>query len=294
MTTGEEATDPGDTDPGDTEPGDTDPGGAGPGRVRRGRREVLRDGLLLAVGTLTAVPVPAPRTVDRPAAGLAMAVAPLVGVVPGAAGALAAWTALALGLQPAVAASLAVAAIALTSRGLHLDGLADTADGFAAGYQRERALEVMRRGNTGPAGAAAVVLVVVLQVATLTTALDRWGPQSVLVAAVAGRVALPVLSMRGVPSARSEGLGATVAATVPRWAAGVSALTAALLAAVALGACGEQAWRAPLAVALATLMAAAVAARAQRRLGGVTGDVLGAGVELATTVALLALVASPG
>ena len=74
------------------------------------------------------------------------------------------------GLLPyAVAAVLALVAAALLSRALHLDGLADLADGLTSGHDRERSLEVMRRGDTGPAGAAALVLVLGLDAACLAS-----------------------------------------------------------------------------------------------------------------------------
>ena len=70
-----------------------------------------------------------------------------------------------------------IGVLAAGSRGLHLDGLADTADGLAASYDRAHSLEVMRRGNTGPIGAATLVLVLLLQVAATASLLGRpWGP----------------------------------------------------------------------------------------------------------------------
>jgi adenosylcobinamide-GDP ribazoletransferase len=255
-----------------------------------GARSRLTDGLLLALGTLTAVPVPAPRVVDRRAAGVAMAVAPVVGLVPGGFAAAVVWAATAWGAGPMLAAVLGVGVLALATRGLHLDGLADTADAFAASYDRERALHVMRSGDTGPAGAAVLVLVLLLQVAALAQALPGAGPVAVLVAAVVGRVGLPLSCIRGVPAARTQGLGALVAGTVPR---PVAALVVVVLAVcgILVGRLGADAIVAPAlaALAVAGITTAVLVARAVRRFGGVTGDVLGACVEAGTAAALVSL-----
>jgi len=237
----------------------------------------------MALGTLTALRVPAPSRVDRAVAGTAMILAPLAGILV----ALPAVGIVALGrwieAPPLLVAAIAVAAIALSSRGLHLDGLADTADGLAASYDRQRALGVMRRGDTGPAGTATVVLVLLIQVAALSTVVDRLWP--LLIAVTAGRSVLSTACARGVPAARPDGLGATVAGSVPPWAAlGVAAVSvagAALLTA--------PWWAGAVAVAAAYAAAAVLLRRCVTRLGGVTGDVLGGCVEVAVAAALVVL-----
>ena len=112
---------------------------------------VLADGLRLAVGTLTVVPVPPPREVGASVAAVAMSLAPLAAVPVAAAGVAAVYSGDALALPALLTATVAVAGLALVSGALHLDGLADTADGFASPGGRERRLEVMRRGDVGPA-----------------------------------------------------------------------------------------------------------------------------------------------
>ncbi len=95
---------------------------------------------------------------------------------------------------------------AALSRAMHLDGLADTADGLAAGYDRERALEVMRRGDTGPAGAAALVLTLLVQVACLAALLtSAVGATLAGVALLASRLAPALCARLGVPAARRGG-----------------------------------------------------------------------------------------
>jgi len=235
----------------------------------------------MVLGTLTALRVPVPARVDRRVAGMAMALAPLAGLLVAAP----AFAVLALGHRtgapPLLVAAIAVAVVALGSRGLHLDGLADTADGLAASYDRERALAVMRRGDTGPAGTATLVLVLLIQVAALSALVDR--PWAVLIGVTAGRSVLSMACARGIPAARGEGLGATVAGTVPPLAA--VAVAAGTVAAATLPA----GWEGALAVAAAYTVAALLLWRCVRRLGGVTGDVLGGCVEVAVAASLAAL-----
>ncbi len=241
-------------------------------------RRSLTDGLLLAVGTLTALRVPAPSRVDRPVARVAMIAAPLA-VLPLAALA-AAIGALSVVLPAGVVAALLVGGLALATRGLHLDGLADTADGLAASYDRDRALTIMRKGDTGPAGMAATVLVLAVQItaAAGVLAVDRgW---FLLAAAVcSSRLALWAACSAWLPSARPAGLGATVAGTVPRALAVAAPLLGGTLLTGAALLTGRPWWLGPLAAGVAGLALAALLVRCRRRLGGVTGDVLGAAVE---------------
>src|SRR5919199_1327739 len=140
-------------------------------------------GVRLAFSWLTVLPVPV-RHVDRRLAGGAISSAPLVGLVLGG--------------------FLVVAFLALATRGMHLDGLADTADGLGSYRGPERALAIMREGPVGPFGVVALVLVLGVQAA----AIYDW--PAVILAVTAGRVAF-VLCCHGVPAARPEGLGALVA-----------------------------------------------------------------------------------
>ena len=247
--------------------------------------------LRLAIGTLTILPVRAPE-VDRTTAGRAMALAPLVGLLL-ALPALALLAGLAWAeVSPLVAASLVVGLLALLTRGLHLDGLADTADGLGSGKPASEALEVMRRGDVGPFGVVTVVLVLLVQVAALTQLVaSNLGGVGVVAALVVSRLALPLACSVGVPAAREDGLGAVVAGTVSR---GMT-LVAVLLAYVALLVTALLLASPPLAAMVAPLgllAGLALGRRAVRRLGGVTGDVLGAMVEAtaAGTLAILCLV----
>ena len=250
------------------------------------------DAVRLAVGTLTAWPVAAPSAVDRRAGGRAMVLAPLVGAGLGVLGSGVAWLAGRCGLSTLVAAALTLAVLALATRGLHLDGLADTADGFAASYDRGRALEVMRRGDVGPAGAATLVLVLLVQVGALAQALAQVGAVSVVLAVTASRLALPVACVRGVPAARPDGLGATVSGSVPVAAAAAAVLVVAGIGLAPTWSGHGSGWRGPVAVLCAVLVSGLLVRRAVTRLGGITGDVLGAGVEAALAAALVVLAVS--
>jgi adenosylcobinamide-GDP ribazoletransferase len=241
------------------------------------------------VGTLTAWPVAAPQVVDRRSAGRAMVLAPLVGAGLGTLAALVVWVGDAVRLSSLLTATLVVAVLALTTRGLHLDGLADTADGLAASYDRARALAVMRTGDVGPAGAATLVLVLLVQVAALAQVGGVWGPAPVGVAVAVSRLALPSACLRGVPPARPDGLGATVAGTVHRLSATALVVLVTLAAGAVLLVGGSPTWHAPAAVLAAVTATVVLVRRAVVRFGGVTGDVLGAGVEVALAAALVVL-----
>jgi adenosylcobinamide-GDP ribazoletransferase len=242
----------------------------------------------LALSLFTVLPVPAGR-VDRRAAGVAMLWAPAVGVLLGVVEA-----GVAAGLRyagaPATLVAVAVlAAGALATRALHLDGLADTLDAFGSYAGRERALEIMKRSDIGPFGVTGIVLVLAGQGAAVATLAHRT-PLALLaglaVAAGTGRLAVTVTCRHGVPAARPDGLGALVAGTVP----GAAALPAAVLLATAgLLAAPGRPWLGPVAVVAGLAVAEPLARHARRRFGGITGDTLGAAVELASTAALAVL-----
>ena len=265
-------------------------GGAGP----------AQDGAVSSRGA--AVPSRGAAVPSRGAAAAAMAWAPAVGLLLGAlAAAVLAVADHPLGGGPLTAAGLAVASLALLTRGLHLDGLADLADGLASGRPAPAALEIMRRSDIGPLGTVTLILTLLLQVAALAQAESGGpgrGPAALIAAAVTGRLAVTRACRRGVPAARPDGLGALVAGTVRPAAA--AALTAAVLAAAAAAVAISAAvtrdplgWSLPLAVAAGLAAATAVQRHAVRRLGGVTGDVLGALAEIAATVTLVVAAMGP-
>jgi adenosylcobinamide-GDP ribazoletransferase len=239
-----------------------------------------RDALRLAATTFTVLPLRT-GTLDRSAAGRAMALAPLVGALLGGVIALAL-----VGLKhvvtPALAGYLGVALAAALTRGLHLDGTADTVDALGSYRDRERALDIMRSPEVGPFGV--VALIVVIQVQALT--LGAVGPVAVVTAFAAGRLAVTIACVRGVPAARPSGLGAFVAGSVPPSVAVIATLAVAALSTFAVP---GRPWQGPLSVAAALLVVLALLRHLVRRLGGITGDVLGFLLETVTSVVLVAL-----
>ena len=238
-------------------------------------------GVRLAFTTLTVLPVRGGR-VDRPAAAVAMGVAPAVGAVLGLVLAGILWLLREAHAPGLVAAGVTVAAGALLTRGLHLDGLADTVDALGSYRRGDAALEVMKKSDIGPFGVAAIALTTLIQAGALTAV----RPGAVVAAWAAGRLAITVACRRGVPAARPEGLGALVAGTVPVPAA---ALIAIVVLGAATAATPGRPWQGPVAVAASLSAVLLLVRHAVRRFGGITGDVLGAAVEVGTTVALVGL-----
>jgi adenosylcobinamide-GDP ribazoletransferase len=243
-----------------------------------------------------------------------MVLAPVVGLLLGA---ISAGTVALVRLvqpdAPLLAAVLGVLALVVVSGALHLDGLADFADALGSRRDRETMLRIMKQSDIGPFGVVAIIGVLLLDVAALTTCIQSgFGWQAVLIATTASRLTLPWACRSSIPSARPDGLGATVASTVRPLTAvltttAVLALTLVLtwFAAPVAPLAGaplpvdEVVARYSLDVRLLTGAAAAilvavavgllVTRRARTALGGITGDVLGAVVELALPATLLTL-----
>lgn len=250
-------------------------------------------GVRFAFGTLTALPVRVSRW-DRGAARAGMLCAPVAGLAVGLLAAVPGVLLLWAGAGPLLSAVASAALPAALTRGLHLDGLADTADGLGSARPAEDALRIMKQSDIGPFGVITLVFVLLAQVAALFELYGRgWaeGALGTVVAAVTARLALTLASRRGVPPARPEGLGAAVAGTVPPLGAAATAcaVVAGCAAAGVLASGPGAALHHSLAV-LAGLGGAHLMLRhCVRRFGGVTGDVFGALEETAATAALLAL-----
>ncbi|MFI7392172.1 adenosylcobinamide-GDP ribazoletransferase [Streptomyces tendae] len=250
------------------------------------------DGLRFAFGTLTVLPVKVTRW-DRPAARGGMLWAPLAGLTVGVLAAGTGLLLLALGAGPLLAAVATAAVPAVLTRGLHLDGLADTADGLGSGKPPEDALRIMKQSDIGPFGVLTLLFTLLAQVAALAQAYDgSWtrGALAAVVSATAARLALTTAARAGVPAARPEGLGAAVAGVVPAGAALAAAALVTLAGAAAGAYLGPyDALRTALAVACAVAAAELLLRHCVRRFGGVTGDVFGGVAETAATTALVVL-----
>lgn len=243
-----------------------------------------------AVRFFTRLPVPERFGGGAPATAMdgIAAAAPLAGAIVGAGSAATIIAGLALGLPATPAAVFAVAVAVVLSGALHLDGLADVADGFGGGRDRQRKLALMRDSRLGTYGGAALALALVARVALVAALADRLGPAGAagaLIAAAALARPLAFLPTLLLEPARADGLGRSARPSAASVAIGVL-----IAAAAALALAG------PLpgfvAVVTAAAVAAGVAAIARRQIGGYTGDVCGASAELAEIAALTALVAA--
>ncbi|MBT0565314.1 adenosylcobinamide-GDP ribazoletransferase [Williamsia sp. CHRR-6] len=240
----------------------------------------------MAFNWLTVLPLPQPRTApDRAAGAGAIAAAPVVGLALGGAVAGLAAALVHTDLPAIAVGTLMVAALALTTRGMHLDGLADTVDGLGCYGSPKRAREVMRSGSVGPFGAAALTMILLVQVvlfAALATD-HRW--VAIAAAVTVSRCAVVAACRTGLQPIPG-GFGALVVGTqraaIVGW--GLAALFAGLLV-------SDQWWRGPAAVALVAGWTWLITRHCARRFEGINGDVLGFVVETSCAAALLVLVA---
>lgn len=251
----------------------------------------MLSGLRLATGTLTLMPVgQLPMPITRPVARWAMTLA-VPAVVPlGLVAAAVGWAGMTMRLPLIATAVLVIGVAVYLTRGMHVDGLADTVDGFGAGWDRERALSVMKVGDVGPMGAVALILTLGAQIACVTVLLLLpWGAAIVGTVICLARSAAAVCCVRGVPSARPGGMGSAMAQSVPRsWCAAVVTLTACSL--VGLATVGGLPWWQGLVSGVAGFVAVGVVLiRARKVFGGITGDVIGAGIEIWLTAVVLLL-----
>jgi len=258
------------------------------------------DAVRLSLSWMTVLPVDRGGVPDATAAGRAMTALPAVGLVCGATATALAHGAHALGAGAMLSGVVGVGAVLALTRGMHVDALADTADGLGSYAGPDRALEIMRSGSVGPMGAAVLVLVLLAEVAALGALVDSGAWLAPVAAFVLSRCLPVVLLRRGVPAASTTGFGAMVAGSQSRVAV---AMTAVLCAVAGAGLAGAgpadggwpaDRWWAPVVGAAAGLLAYAATAGFGRhvvlRFGGVNGDVLGAAIEAGTAAALVAAV----
>jgi adenosylcobinamide-GDP ribazoletransferase len=231
-----------------------------------------------AVTFLTRLPLPASWSASAEMVVGAPAFA-LVGALLGAA--VGATVGLLARVEPAlIAAAIAVAIEILLTGALHLDGLADSADSLGA-LTRERALEIMRDHTLGTYGVAAIAIDLLLKTAALSELAHS--PLAATIAALSLSRAVPLPIAAALPYARSEqdGTGRLLSERLSWRAALVGVLLGAAVAIAALGTEGA------VLIGAALLVALAAGVGCQRRLGGITGDTLGAAVEISATVCLL-------
>ncbi len=238
--------------------------------------------LLLALAMLTTLPVPHPTAPDPDEVGRAPLTYPLVGLLLGALLIGASWGL--FDLPPLAGAAILLALWTPLTGALHLDGLADCADGLLGGHaDAERRRAILRDPHVGSAAVVVVVLVLIGKFAGLAAALDHGNLLPLLLAPLLGRGAVLAL-MCALPYASPGGMAEVTTAHLPRqtgWA--VVTLVAALALIMAPGA-----------LLVAALLAWLIGRGALRRLGGASGDVYGAAIELIEAAVLLTMALPPG
>ena len=242
--------------------------------------------LMVALGFYTRLPFPRHRAYAGEELGQASWAAPVAGAIVGAIGALAYALAHAAGLGALPAAGVALAATLVVTGALHEDGLADTADAFGAGASPEARLAIMRDSRIGAFGACALILSIGLRWTALASITGPMRAAAALIAAHAAARAMPPLLMLLIPPARPDGLSADAGLPPMDSVAGATLLG---LAALMLGLGFRNGL---IAAALLALCLASMRWLALNKVGGQTGDVLGA-LEQVSEVAVL-LVAARG
>lgn len=236
-----------------------------------------------ALGFLTILPLPPALLGGERELGRSLPHFPLVGLLLGVM-AMALDAALVRVFPMPLASALLVIALLAVSGGLHLDGLADTADGFFSARSRERMLEIMRDSRSGPMGVIAIAGMLLLKTAALASLPGPLHVKAALLMPLAGRCAL-VVNMNLLPYARPQGLASVFhKARAPQhgvWAA---------LVMLAVGGLALS-WAGLAAGAAALAAAAGFAAYTRRKIGGLTGDTLGAACEIVEVVPALLLAA---
>lgn len=239
----------------------------------------------IALQFLTRLPAPRSMSAGPEDRGRSVPFYPLVGLVLGA---------LMLGMQTLLASADVVLQSALVlllwvllTGGLHLDGLADSADAWAGSHgDRDKALRIMKDAASGPAGVVAVTLILLIKFAALSVLLRENIWTGLIIAPVLGRAAIVLLFLT-TPYVRPEGLGAAQAAYLPRGAA----IMAVIVSAIAVAGFGLTGIRA---LAAAVVIYLILRVMMIRRLGGATGDTFGAACELVETAALVAMAVISG
>lgn len=255
-----------------------------------------RRGSAAALGLFTIIPAPYVPEIDAALARRALMALPWLGLTLGAVAAGVASLINAAGAGTLLASMLALATVAGLTGAMHLDGLADTADGLGSRRPPEEALQIMRRSDIGPMGVASIVLVLLVDAAALDSPALSTPTRAAVVALfpLVGRVGVVMAALRGLPGARTSGFGALFTGVVRATDAVVTVL-ASVGVAVGLGwLTGGAGTAAALGVGAAVALAASAAWRRHlmRRLGGLTGDTFGSIIEV--TQAVYVVVATAG
>jgi adenosylcobinamide-GDP ribazoletransferase len=242
--------------------------------------------LLIALQFLTLLPVelrPAPQAREY---GFSLLYYPLVGLILGLVLVGCGWLCNRLP-DPVVAAIILMLWVGLTG-GLHLDGLADSADAWLGGYgDRERTLAIMHDPCSGPIAVVVLVIVLLLKYSALQSLVSQGATDLLLVIPLLGRTALVVLFLT-TPYVRPRGLGSKLVQEMARGMSLVVVLLTIIFVAGWLGRTG-------IVLLLISVLSFWFFRRLMlRRIGGATGDTAGALLEITETQALLVLVGLTG
>jgi adenosylcobinamide-GDP ribazoletransferase len=238
--------------------------------------------LMVALGFLTALPLPRGGALRPEALARSLGFFPVAGAIIGVL-LVALDLALGLVLPVGVRSALLLVALLAITRGLHFDGLMDVCDGLFGGFTPERRLEIMRDSRVGAFGVLGAVADLLLRYAALSSLTDGWRLAGLLLPPVVGRWAM-VWATVAYPYGRSEGLGLAF-----KERAGWREVTLATVGAVAAGAAAWWPWGAA-GVVLGWAVAVPVARFMLRRLPGLTGDCYGAINEVVEGVVLVGIV----
>lgn len=237
----------------------------------------------LALVLLTRLPLPRlPEAVFARQAASVWAF-PVVGLVIGGLACCVATVLASLGMPPAGVAGVMLAMLIMTTGAMHEDGLADTADGLWGGFTRERRLEIMKDSHIGTYGVLALIVMQLLRFTALSSLIASGAIWSILLAPIWSRAMMPGL-MWGLPNARGAGLSQSVGTPTGLTCTiglGISSIFAFTLLGL------NALW--PLAISALAVLVLALTARA--KIGGQTGDILGASQQVAEVSVLLTLLA---
>lgn len=241
----------------------------------------------LCLGLLTRLPVNVVATVSPSVFARSSRWFPMVGALVGMQSAATLLLGILVGLPNVVAVLIAIGFSILLTGALHEDGLADVADGFGGGANRDAKLEIMRDSRVGTYGVLALILAVGLKGALLVALMNSglWAAAMAMIVAASASRLTPVILMNRLPMARNDGMAVTAGkpeAESVRIACGLALASLLVL----------TGWQAMLVTIIATLAAcAAIGALARRQIGGQTGDVLGAGQQVTEICVLIGLLA---
>ena len=243
------------------------------------------DDLQICLMFLTRIPIPGGLALSHPSLSTACRFFPIIGSLIGVIGAIVLAAAVQLGLPQGVSVLLAVAAMVMVTGGLHEDGLSDTADGLGGGSNKDRRLEIMKDSRVGTFGVIALVLIIGLKWAGLAALSIGPAALALFAGAVISRGILP-LFMRYLPLAKDDGLSANAGRP------GFSQVTLSLAITLVVAFIGLGFWLTIGVAIVVALVTCAMSFWVKVKIGGQTGDVLGALQQLGEISVILTLAAA--